>query len=70
MYAAWDLLLSKGWKKPVLGVVISYGFDIAALFFLIDAGNKLIRSAGHFFPRRAEFVRNHNQKSGGPRRKI
>ncbi|RJQ41850.1 MAG: UPF0104 family protein [Anaerolineaceae bacterium] len=42
MYAAWDLLLSKGWKKPVLGVVMSYGFDIAALFFLFVAGNKLI----------------------------
>jgi hypothetical protein len=34
--------LSKGWKKPVLGVVMSYGFDIAALFFLFVAGNKLI----------------------------
>lgn len=42
MFAAWDLLLSKGWKKPVLGVVMSFGFDIAALFFLFVAGNKLI----------------------------
>jgi len=42
MFAAWDLLLSKGWKKPVLGVVMSFGFDIAALFCLFVAGNKLI----------------------------
>ncbi|MGV8025668.1 MAG: YbhN family protein [Anaerolineaceae bacterium] len=42
MLAAWDLLLSKGWKKPLLGVVMSFGFDIAALFFLFVAGNKLI----------------------------
>jgi len=42
MFAAWDLLLSKGWKKPVLGIVMTYGFDIAALFFLFVAGNKWI----------------------------
>ncbi|HOJ01086.1 MAG TPA: YbhN family protein [Anaerolineaceae bacterium] len=42
IFAAWDLLLSKGWKKPVLGVLVSYGFDILALFFLFAAGNKWI----------------------------
>ena len=42
IFAAWDLLLSRGWKKPVLAVLMTYGFDIAALFFLFAAGNKWI----------------------------
>jgi len=42
IFAAWDLLLSKGWKKPLLAVSLTYGFDIAALFFLFAAGNKWI----------------------------
>lgn len=42
VFAAWDLLLSKGWKKPVLGVVMCFGFDIASLFFLFVAANKFI----------------------------
>ena len=42
VFAAWDILLSQGWKKPVMGVVMTYGFDIAALFFLFAAGNKWV----------------------------
>ncbi len=42
IYEAWDFLLRKGWKKPVLAVFMTYGFDIAALFFLFVASNKWI----------------------------
>ena len=45
IFAAWDLLLSKGWKKPVLAVAMIYIFDIAALFFLFAASNKWINSS-------------------------
>ena len=39
MYQAWDIIIDRGWKKPVLGVVMNFGFDIAALYFLFIAGN-------------------------------
>ena len=42
MYDAWDILLDKGWKKPVLSVAMSFGFDIAALYFLFIAGNNMV----------------------------
>ena len=42
MYEAWDTVLRKGWKKPVLGIAMNFGFDITALYFLFIAGNHII----------------------------
>ena len=42
IYEAWDILLNKGWKKPLIGVVINFCFDIAALYFLFISANHLV----------------------------
>jgi len=45
IFVAWDLLLSNGWKKALIGVAMIYGFDMSALFFLFVAANELIKPA-------------------------
>ncbi len=42
MFAAIDALESGGWKRPVLGAVLTIGFDMLTLyFFFIAAGNQV-----------------------------
>jgi len=42
VYEVWDVILKKKWWKPILGILMSFGFDMAALCALFcAAGEKL-----------------------------
>ena len=41
IYKVWDVILKRKWWEPLLGLVMSFGFDIAALYSLFCASGQV-----------------------------